>query len=59
MTKTPMDRPGIFDCAASELSQDATICWLLRWADLEGTVANIRKCLAIPEESTPPSDVSV
>ena len=59
MTKTPMDRPGIFDYATSELSQDAMICWLLRWADLEGAVANIRKRRAILEESTPPSDVSL
>ncbi len=33
MTMTPIDRPNIFDYATSELSQDAMICWLLRWAD--------------------------
>jgi hypothetical protein len=27
-----MDRPNLFDYASSELSQDAFICWLARWA---------------------------
>jgi len=30
-----MDRPNIFKIATSELSQDALITWLLKWADSE------------------------
>lgn len=28
-----MDRPNLFEHATSELSQDAFVCWLARWAD--------------------------
>ena len=28
-------RPNLFDCATKELSQDAMICWLLKWAAKE------------------------
>ena len=30
-----MNRPNLFDYATSELSQDAFICWLLKWASPE------------------------
>ncbi len=33
MTNVVRDRPNLFEYATSELSQDAMICWLLRWAD--------------------------
>ncbi|ORJ61355.1 hypothetical protein [Geothermobacter hydrogeniphilus] len=31
-----LDAPNIFDFATGELSQDAFICWLLKWLDYEG-----------------------
>lgn len=33
MTNTVLNCPNLFEYATSELSQDAVICWLLRWAD--------------------------
>ena len=28
-----MHTPNLFDCGTSELTQDAVLCWVLRWAD--------------------------
>jgi hypothetical protein len=33
--KESVNTPNLFDYATSELSQDAFLCWLLRWADLQ------------------------
>ena len=33
MTNNSPQRPNLFDYATSELSQDAFLCWLLKWAD--------------------------
>ena len=33
MTNNNPQRPNLFDYATSELSQDAFLCWLLKWAD--------------------------
>ena len=33
MTNNNPQRPNLFDYATSELSQDALLCWLLKWAD--------------------------
>ena len=33
MTKDIPQRPNLFEYATSELSQDAFLCWLLKWAD--------------------------
>ena len=30
-----MKKPNLFDYATSELSQDAFICWLLKWSNPE------------------------
>ena len=30
---TKPKQPNLFDFATKELSQDAMICWLIRWAD--------------------------
>ena len=32
-TQVNLERPNLFDYATSELSQDAFLCWLLKWAD--------------------------
>ena len=32
-----MPTPNLFDYATKELSQDAVICWLIKWADAEAT----------------------
>ncbi len=41
-------RPNLFDYATKELSQDAMICWLLKWADdrhaNDGTAAELHAC---------------
>ena len=33
MINSNLKRPNLFDYATSELSQDAFLCWLLKWAD--------------------------
>ena len=33
MTNNTPQQPNLFDYATSELSQDAFLCWLLKWAD--------------------------
>ena len=33
LENTKLEKPNLFDFATKELSQDAMICWLIRWAD--------------------------
>lgn len=38
--KVSLRLPNLFDYATSELSQDAFICWLLKWASSEFSAVN-------------------
>ena len=35
-----MPRPNLFDYATKELSQDAVICWLLKWSGAQAEEAS-------------------